>query len=150
MSPTGLGPENDCAGKYKPSVANNRTVLSSENMLHKDNICKCSVEKITDRGSQGIDAKTNWLAVDRQLQSNSDSDSDSDSDSGPISWEMSSAREGEKGWRYNWVDSSIVRYSPDSNEVSTEAEESPLLEAATRKRLVKTLQAGEHLACSDL
>jgi hypothetical protein len=31
-----------------------------------------------------------------------------------------------------------------------EAEESPLLEAVTRKRLVKTLKAGEDLACSDL
>jgi hypothetical protein len=31
-----------------------------------------------------------------------------------------------------------------------EAEESPLLKSVTRKRLVKTLQAGEDLACSDL
>jgi hypothetical protein len=33
-----------------------------------------------------------------------------------------------------------VGYSPDSNEVSAEAEESPLLEAVTRDRLVKTQQ----------
>jgi hypothetical protein len=33
----------------------------------------------------------------------------------------------------NFELSSVVRYSPDSNEVSAEAEESPLLEAVTRK-----------------
>jgi hypothetical protein len=37
----------------------------------------------------------------------------------------------------------IVGYSPDSNDVSTEVEESPLLRAATKQRLTKTLQAGE-------
>jgi hypothetical protein len=31
-----------------------------------------------------------------------------------------------------------------------EAEESPLLEAVARERLLKTLQAGEDLACTDL
>jgi hypothetical protein len=30
-----------------------------------------------------------------------------------------------------------------------EAEESPLLEAVARERLLETLQAGEGLACSD-
>jgi hypothetical protein len=34
--------------------------------------------------------------------------------------------------------------------VSTEAEESLLLRAVTKQRLVKTLQAEEDLACSDL
>jgi hypothetical protein len=34
--------------------------------------------------------------------------------------------------------------------VSTEAEESPLLRAVTKQRLVKTLQVGGDLACSDL
>jgi hypothetical protein len=57
----------------------------------------------------------------------------------------SSLREGEKRWRY----CSVVRYSPDSNDVSTEAEESPLLTAVTKQRLVKTLQAGGGLACGD-
>jgi hypothetical protein len=33
-----------------------------------------------------------------------------------------------------------VGYSPDSNEVRAEAEESPLLEAVNRERLVKTQQ----------
>jgi hypothetical protein len=42
-----------------------------------------------------------------------------------------------------------MEYSPDSNDVSTEAEQSPLLEAVASKRLVKTLQAGEDFACSD-
>jgi hypothetical protein len=41
---------------------------------------------------------------------------------------LSSAREAEKRWRYV----SVVGYSPDSNDVSTEAEASPLLRAVTR------------------
>jgi hypothetical protein len=48
------------------------------------------------------------------------------------------------------VDISVVGYSPDSNDVSTETEYYPLLRAVTKQRLIKTLQAGEHLACSDL
>jgi hypothetical protein len=39
--------------------------------------------------------------------------------------------------------------SPDSSDVSTEAEESPLLEAVVREWLVKTLQAGGDLACTS-
>jgi hypothetical protein len=58
--------------------------------------------------------------------------------------------EAEKRWRYSSVDSSDVGYSLDSNDMSTEAEESPLLRAATKQQLMKTLQAGEDLACSDL
>jgi hypothetical protein len=38
----------------------------------------------------------------------------------------------------------------NSKDVSTEAEESPLLRAVTKQRLVKTLQAGEYLMCSAL
>jgi hypothetical protein len=38
-----------------------------------------------------------------------------------------------------------VRYSPDSNDVSTEVEESPLLEAVARERLMKAEQAGRRL-----
>jgi hypothetical protein len=68
----------------------------------------------------------------------------------PVSWELSSAREAEKRWRYSSVDSSVVASSPDSNDVNSEAEESPLFRAVTKQRLVKTLQAGEDLACSDL
>jgi hypothetical protein len=64
--------------------------------------------------------------------------------------ELSSAREVQKRWRYSSVDSSVMEYSPDDNDVNTEAEESPFLRAVTKKRLVKTLQAGEDLACSDL
>jgi hypothetical protein len=43
-----------------------------------------------------------------------------------------------------------VGYSPDSNDMSTEAEESPLLRAVTKQRLEKTLQAEEGVACSYL
>jgi hypothetical protein len=42
-------------------------------------------------------------------------------------WGLSSAREAEKKWRYNLV----MRYSPERKDVSTEAEESPLLTAVT-------------------
>jgi hypothetical protein len=64
----------------------------------------------------------------------------------PVSWELSSAREAEKRWCY----SSVVVYLPDNNYMSTEAEESPLLRAVTKQRLVMTVQAGEDLACNDL
>jgi hypothetical protein len=63
---------------------------------------------------------------------------------------LSSAREAVKRCCYSSFDSSVVRYSPDSSYVSIEAEECPLLEAVTRKQPVKTLQAGDDLACSDL
>jgi hypothetical protein len=39
-----------------------------------------------------------------------------------------------------------VKYSQDSNDVSTETVESPLLRAVTKHRLVKTLQEGKDLA----
>jgi hypothetical protein len=58
---------------------------------------------------------------------------------------LSSAREAEKRWRY----SSVVGYLPEGGDMSTEAEESPVLRAVTRQKLVKTLQAGEDLVCSD-
>jgi hypothetical protein len=58
--------------------------------------------------------------------------------------------EAEKRWRYNSVDSRVVGYSLESNDMSTEAEVSPLLRAVTKQRLLKTLQAGEDLAYSDL
>jgi hypothetical protein len=61
-----------------------------------------------------------------------------------VSRELSSARGTEKRWRYI----SVVGYSPDSNDVSTVAEESPVLRAVTKQRLMKTLQAGEELTCS--
>jgi hypothetical protein len=63
---------------------------------------------------------------------------------------FSSAREIEKRGHYGSVDNSVVGYSPDRNNVSTEAEESPSLRAVTKQRLLNTLQAGEDLACSDL
>jgi hypothetical protein len=48
------------------------------------------------------------------------------------------------------VQSSVVGYSPDSNDMSREAEESPLLRAVIMQQLVKTLQARDDLACSDM
>jgi hypothetical protein len=42
-------------------------------------------------------------------------------------------------------DSSIVKRRPAGNAWAREAEESPVLEVVARKRLVKTLQAGEDL-----
>jgi hypothetical protein len=47
---------------------------------------------------------------------------------------------------------SVVGYSPDSNDVSTDAEESPLLRAVARERMFKTQQAGKRLSacCGDL
>jgi hypothetical protein len=39
----------------------------------------------------------------------------------------------------------VSRRLPGSNGVSAKAEESPLLDAVTRKRLLKTLQAGDNL-----
>jgi hypothetical protein len=55
-----------------------------------------------------------------------------------------------KGWRYSSTDSSVMGYSPKSNDVRTEADESPLLEAVAREQLWKTVGAGKDLACSDL
>jgi hypothetical protein len=43
----------------------------------------------------------------------------------------------ENNWRYS---SAVVGYSPDTNDVSTEGQESPLLEAVTTKRLVETVR----------
>jgi hypothetical protein len=44
----------------------------------------------------------------------------------------------------------FLGYSPASNDVSTEAEESPLLGAINKQQLVKAMWAEEDLACSDL
>jgi hypothetical protein len=41
--------------------------------------------------------------------------------------------EAEKRWHYNYVELPVVECSPDSNDMSTEAEESPLLIFVTRK-----------------
>jgi hypothetical protein len=43
--------------------------------------------------------------------------------------------------------SQFERESPFREDWSTEADVQPLLEAVTRKRLVKTLQAGKNLTC---
>jgi hypothetical protein len=36
MSPTGLGPENDYGGEGPAAIVNDRPILSSERILHKD------------------------------------------------------------------------------------------------------------------
>jgi hypothetical protein len=41
------------------AIVNDRPILSSERMLHKDYNCKCSVEKILVVGLKGLGAKTN-------------------------------------------------------------------------------------------
>jgi hypothetical protein len=46
MSPAGFGPDNDCAGEAQQQIVNDRLVLSSERMLHKDYNRKCSVGKL--------------------------------------------------------------------------------------------------------
>jgi hypothetical protein len=51
----------------------------------------------------------------------------------------------EDNWRYSPVGSSVVRYSPDSNDVSTEDEESPLLQVVARERQMKIQQAGKQV-----
>jgi hypothetical protein len=47
MSPVGLRPENGCAGDGPAAIVNDRFVLSSEKMLHKDYDRKCSVSAVT-------------------------------------------------------------------------------------------------------
>jgi hypothetical protein len=47
--------------------------------------------------------------------------------------EFSSARAAEKRWHYNLLDSSVLGYSLDSNGVTTETEESPLLRFITKQ-----------------
>jgi hypothetical protein len=56
-----------------------------------------------------------------------------------LTFELNSAREAEKKWRYSWV--SWVEFFTGGCDKSTwgpEAEDFPLLEAVARKRLVKT------------
>jgi hypothetical protein len=51
-------------------------ILSSERMLHKDYGRKGSVAiRVSGRDLEGLEFKTNWLAVNRQSWSKSDSDS---------------------------------------------------------------------------
>lgn len=48
------------------------------------------------------------------------------------------------------IEDPVVGYSPERSDVNTSAEISPLLRALNRQRQVKTLQAGEDLACINL
>jgi hypothetical protein len=90
-------------------------------VLHKNYDLNGSVEKKSlFEGLKGLDAKTNWLAVNRQSQSSSDLVSS-------VEFNMGGSED------RNWT---------------RETEESPLLEAIARERLVKTQQAGKDLACA--
>jgi hypothetical protein len=79
-------------------------------------------KEICGRGSQGVGAKTNWLAVNRQSWSNSDSDSDLLVESAE-NWSC------EKLKSDNWYLSQFG---------NAEEGEYPLFEAATKQRLMKT------------
>jgi hypothetical protein len=57
----------------------------------------------------------------------------------PPAWEL-----------FNWSNGAVVGYSPDSNDVSTEAEEFPLLRSVTGKRLVTADLRRLSMCCSDL
>jgi hypothetical protein len=52
MSSAGLGPENECAGK-SVAILNDKPILSSERMLHKNYDRRCSIEKKSGHESQG-------------------------------------------------------------------------------------------------
>jgi hypothetical protein len=58
----------------------------------------------------------------------------------------------EKRWRCSCVVSSVEFCKGGYNKRTwaREPEESPLLKVVARERLLKTLKAGEDLACSDL
>jgi hypothetical protein len=59
MTPMGLGPENDCVGE-STAIVNNKPILSSERMLHKDYGYKCSVgKKILVVSLKGLVARMN-------------------------------------------------------------------------------------------
>jgi hypothetical protein len=58
------------------------------------------------------------------------------------SWELSSARETEKTWRYSSVESEFCTGGCEDRTWEREAEEFPQLEAVARERLSKTVEAG--------
>jgi hypothetical protein len=72
--------------------------------------------------------------------------------SNPISWgvavQLSSAKEAEKRWCYSWVvtDKEFCVGGCDKRTWSGEVEESPLLEAVARERLLQIQQAGKILS----
>jgi hypothetical protein len=50
-----------------PSIfMRDKPIFSSERMLHKDYHRRIQLKKILVVGLKGLDAKTNWLAVNRQ------------------------------------------------------------------------------------
>jgi hypothetical protein len=100
-----------------------KTVLSSQRAPHKNKTATGTQSEISGPEPQmGLDTKTYWL-TDRQSQCNFD---------------------------FDLVDREFCTGVCEEMTWALEAEKSPLLEATVRERLVKTLQAGENLACSDL
>jgi hypothetical protein len=108
-------------GKHVPAATNTHATIEEQRFL-----CGPCREVITRAVGAVINIwstprPTDWLTVSRNVTLTLTMS------------QLSSAREAEKRWRY----SSVVGYSPDSNEVSIEAKESPLLRTVTRERLVK-------------
>jgi hypothetical protein len=66
-------------------------------------------------GLKGLDAKTNWWAVNRQSESNFD-------------------------FEFDCEFSELLKQSPSGKDVNTEAEEATVLEAVTRRQQVKIQQ----------
>jgi hypothetical protein len=89
-----------------------KPIFSSERMLHKNYARKSSVENISVRESQGAWRQDELIGGKRQSCGNFDVD---------------------------FGLSSVVRRWLAGNGVSAQAEESPLLEAVTRKRLVESV-----------
>jgi hypothetical protein len=75
------------------AIVNDRLILTSERMLHKDYYHKSSNEKTFVMHLKGLDAKTNWLAVNRQSKSNSDSNSEG---AEPREWEYNGVQRNTK------------------------------------------------------
>jgi hypothetical protein len=72
-------------------------------------------------------------------------------DSWELAVQLSSERETEKRWRYSWVDSwqEFWMGGCDKSTWGRETEESLLLEAVAREKLLERQQVGKSLACSD-
>jgi hypothetical protein len=69
-----------------------------------------------------------------------------------LSWALQERLRGDGAKVELTVDSSVVGYSPDSNNVRTKAEEFSLQEAVARERLTKTQQGQKRLSgcCGDM
>jgi hypothetical protein len=90
MIPAGLEPENDSAGEDQQQLYMTDPSSRQRGCYIRAITARVQLKiKIIGRESQGA-CRQDWLAVNRQSLSNSDSDS------GPVSRELSSAREAVK------------------------------------------------------